>query len=152
MKLGGLFRTLSPLVLLGVCVLVWFEPWLPGAEALSGRLGEDFLLRFCTGLLALYVLLLWGESIRLHTMLSGVLKALQDFGRARSGEAGAQGGAQGKRLEAVRLLVAALASGEAQVRESSRQHLARLVGRDLGAEPAPWQEWLAEQERAMRSE
>jgi hypothetical protein len=147
MKLGNLFRTLSPLVLIGICLLVWFERWIPGASAFTERLGQDFLLRFCIGLLALYVLLLWGESLRLHAMLTSVLKALHEFGRQRREEAGADG----KRLEAVRLLVAALESEDPGVRRTGRQHLARLVGEDLGDDPAAWRGWLRGQEaRAER--
>lgn len=147
MKLGHLFRTLSPLVLLAICALVWFERSIPGAPALTERLGQDFVMRFCLGVLSLYVLLLWGESLRLHAMLTAVLKAMQDFGRARRDEAA---GGEGKRLEAVRLLVAALETQDAGVRRSSREHLARLVGQDLGDDPSAWRQWLEKQDAQRR--
>ncbi len=145
MKPGQWFRMLTPLLLLGVCLLVWFEHWLPGVQALTSRFGDDFVLRFCLGLLCLYVLLLWGESLRLHAMLTSVLAAMRDFGKARAADG--QDGA-GKRLEAARLLVGALESADPQVRQTSRQHLARIAGRDLGDDAAAWRRWLAEQDAA----
>ena len=44
----------------------------------------------------------------------------------------------------------ALKSDEAEIRATSRHNLARLAGKDLGDDPAAWQRWLAEQERAAR--
>ena len=135
-------RTLLPLLLVGMCLLAWFEPWIPPLKPLGERFGADFVLRVCSGLLCLFVLLLWGESLRVNAMLHSVLTTLKDFANAsRGGD-----GAEHKRLEAVRLLVSAMASADPKVRESCREHLTRLCGQDLGEDPAAWQRWLAQRE------
>lgn len=152
MKIPGgfdaLFRQATPLVLFGVLLAIVFESWLPGAGWLKAQLGEQVVLRGCVAVLACYVLILWGESLRLHTMLTGVLQAFRQFDR----EGGAGGKAEAAarnpkaRLEAARLLIAALGSGDASIRATSRHNLARLVGKDLGDDPAAWQQWLRQQE------
>ena len=149
MKIGsGLdarFRQLTPLFLLGVLVLLVFEPWLPGIAWLRQQFGADVVLRGCAVVLAFYVLLLWSETSRLHIVLTGVLQAFRDFG----------GGGKSKpekssktRLEAARLLIAALGSDDPSVRETARHNLAKIAGSDLGADPAAWQAWLAKQDDA----
>lgn len=151
MKIPGgfdaLFRQITPLVLFGVLLAVVFEPWLPGAAWLKAQLGEQVILRGCVAVLACYVLILWGESLRLHSMLSGVLQAFRQFDRD-GGVGKAEGAARNPkaRLEAARLLIAALGSGDASIRATSRHNLSRLVGKDLGDDPAAWQQWLREQE------
>lgn len=144
----GLFRAATPLVLFGVLLAIVFEPWLPGAAWLKQQFGEQAVLRTCLGVLACYVLILWGESLRLHTMLTGVLQAFRQFDRDRgSGEPSTPAARNPKaRLEAARLLIAAMRSDEASIRATSRHNLARLVGQDLGDDPAAWQRWLAQQE------
>ncbi len=146
----SLFRQLTPLVLLGVLLVLVFEPWLPGASWLKSKLGEQVILRGCVVMLGLYVLLLWGESLRLQVMLGGVLQALRQFDRDSSG--GGRAGAVAKnskaRLEAARLLIAAMGSGDAAIRATSRHNLQRLVGQDLGDDPAAWLAWLANEESA----
>jgi len=144
-RFDALFRQLTPLVVLGIALVALFGHWLPGAAWFAERLGPNFVLGFCVFLLSLYVLLLWGESLRLHAMLSSVLRELLEF-RKRARGAGSDGGQdQGHKLEAVRLLLPALASPDADVRRSSRQHLARLVGEDLGDDQTAWQQWLDRQ-------
>jgi hypothetical protein len=138
------FRQLTPLVLLGVLVVVVFESWLPGAAWLKAQLGEQVLLRSCLAVLVCYVLILWGESLRLHSMLTGVLQAFQAF-RQQEGEVPKGAKNPKARLEAAKLLIAALESGDASIRETSRHNLARLVGADLGADPAAWHRWLRDQ-------
>ena len=150
MKIPGgfdaLFRQITPLVLLGVLAVVVFEPWLPGVAWLKAQLGEQVVLRGCVAVLVCYVLILWGESLRLHTILTGVLQAFREFdGRTKDGQASPARNPRA-RLEAARLLIAALRSDDASIRETSQHNLARLVGRDLGANPAPWQQWLATEE------
>ena len=151
MKIPGgfdaLFRQLTPLFLLGVLVTALFEPWLPGAAWLRENLGETVVLRACIAALVLYVLLLWGESLRLHTILTGVLQAFRQH--AADGQAsGAPAAAKNPkaRLEAARLLIAAMRSDDSGIRETSHHNLVRLVGRDLGADPAAWQAWLQQQD------
>ena len=156
MKIPGgfdaLFRQVTPLFLLGVLVAVVFEPWLPGAAWLKSQLGESVVLRACIAVLGLYVLLLWGESLRLHTILTGVLQALRQFDHERNnggkGKDQAAGARNSKaRLEAARLLIAALRSDDTSIRATSRHNLQRLVGEDLGEDPAAWLAWLRDQER-----
>ncbi len=147
MKIPGgfdaLFRQLTPLVLLGVVAAVVFEPWLPGGDWFRYHLGETVVLRACLACLGLYVLLLWGESLRLHALLTGVLQAFRSFAGERDPAAGRNPKA---RLEAARLLIAALRSEDASIRRTSRHNLARLAGQDLGDDPAAWERWLGQQD------
>lgn len=147
-KFESTFRALTPLVLLGVLFALAFESSLPGAAWLKLQLGEQVILRGCIAVLAFYVLLLWGEAIRLHTSLTGVLQAFRQFGDSARGEAAKNPKA---RLEAARLLIAALRSDDASIRATSRHNLARLVGEDLGDDPAAWQRWLQQQDGAGKA-
>lgn len=137
-------RLLTPLLLLVVLGVVVFEPWLPGRAWFEGLLGPNAVLRSALVATLGCLLLLWGESFRLHTMLTGLLAAMRQF---RDGMAAPPAAAQNPqaRLEAVRLLVAAMASADPAVRQSCRQNLLRLVGQDLGDDPAAWQAWLERQ-------
>lgn len=151
MKIPGgfdaLFRQLTPLLLLGVLVVVVAEPWLPGSAWVRERFGEQALLRVCVAALVCYVLILWGEALRLHTILTGVLQAFRQFRDSQGGggsSANAGRNAEAKR-EAARLLIAALRSDDPSIRQSSRTNLARLAGEDLGDDPAAWQRWLERQ-------
>lgn len=148
----SLFRQITPLFLLGLLGAVVLEPWLPGTAWLRQQFGETAVLRIAVAFLVGYVLLLWGESLRLHGILTGVLEAFRQFGRERATESG---GAPGEapvrnpraRLETARVLLAAMGSDDPTIRATSHHNLVRLVGRDLGAQPEAWREWLAEQER-----
>lgn len=144
-RADSLLRQLTPLVLLGVLAAIVFEPWLPGAAWLKAQLGETVVLRACVAVLAAYVLLLWGESIRLHTILTGVLAAFRQFDQQAGGTAPKARNPKA-RLEAAKLLIAALGADDPHVRETSRHNLSRLVGEDLGPAPEPWRRWLAAQE------
>ncbi|MFY9343133.1 MAG: hypothetical protein WAT39_11620 [Planctomycetota bacterium] len=148
MKIPGgfdaLFRQITPLVVLGVLLAVVFD-WVPGGGWLKAQFGDSVIVRGGVAVLACYVLILWGETIRLHTMLSGVLAAFRQFDRDGGGKAEAAKNPKA-RLEAARLLIAAMASPDASIRATSRHNLARLVGQDLGDDPAAWQAWLARQE------
>ncbi len=151
MKIPGgfdaLFRQLTPLFLLGVLVTALFEPWLPGAAWLRENLGETVVLRACVAALVLYVLLLWGESLRLHTILTGVLQAFRQHSEGSQSTANSTAAKNPKaRLEAARLLIAAMGSDDADIRETSHHNLVRLVGRDLGGDPAAWRDWLRQQD------
>lgn len=143
----GMFRQVTPLILLGVLVLVTAEPWLPGTAWFRAQFGDQALLRACVAVLACYVLILWGESIRLHTMLTGVLQAFRQVAGDGPGRSSA-GRNPAARLEAARLLLAALRSDDPAIRTSSRQNLVRLVGEDLGDDPAAWQAWIDRQSLA----
>ena len=149
-RADSVLRQLTPLVLLGVIAAIVFEAWLPGAAWIKARLGDQAILRACVALLAGYVLLLWGESIRLHTILTGVLAAFRQFDQQAAAAGASPKGARNPkaRLEAARLLVAALQSDDPSIRATSRHNLARLAGVDLGEAPGPWQAWIAEQEAA----
>lgn len=155
MKIPGgfeaLFRQLTPLLLLAVFVAVVFEPWLPGAAWLKDQFGPSVILRACVAALAFYVLLLWGECLRLHTILTGVLHAFRDFDGARQKGQPAPGRNPKTRLEAARLLIAAMRSNDASIRTTSRHNLQRLVGQDLGEDPEAWQAWLLTQEQDQSS-
>jgi len=147
----ALFRQITPIVLLGVLFAVVCEPWVPGAAWLKAHLGEEAVLRGCVALLGCYVLILWGESLRLNTILTGVLQAFREFDTRGKG---ANGGAAAPRnpkarLEAARLLVAALRSDDPAIRATSRHNLARLAGEDLGDDPDAWQRWLQREERGV---
>ena len=142
-----LFRQITPLFLLGALGVAVFEPWLPGTEWLRGHLGENVVLRACVVAFGLYTLLLWGESLRLNALMTAVLKSL----REHLGDEAKAGPVRNPRarLEAARLLIAALGSDDPEIRATSRHNLQRLAGQDLGPEPAPWHRWLAEQERGL---
>lgn len=159
MKIPGgfdaLFRQLTPLVLLAVLATLVFEDWLPGTAWLRTQFGEQFVLRACIAVLACYVLILWGEALRLHTMLTGVLQALRQFGQEHGGGGGsarAEAAARNPkaRLEAAKLLVAAMGSEDPAIRATSHHNLVRLVGEDFGLDPAKWQDWLRRQEATGR--
>lgn len=145
-RFGNLFRQITPLVLLAIALVALFGQMLPGADWFAERFGVTFVLGFCVFLLSLYVLLLWGETIRLHVLLTGVLRELVEFRNRRAAEV--QGKPPAQRLEAVRLLLPALRSGDPKVQETSRRNLALLVGEDLGDDPAAWQQWLTRKEAA----
>ncbi len=154
MKIPGgfdaLFRQITPIVLLGVLFAVVCEPWVPGAAWLKEHFGDQAVLRGCVALLGCYVLILWGETLRLNTILMGVLQAFREFdARAKGGNAGSPAAPRNPkaRLEAVRLLVAALRSDDPSIRATSRHNLSRLAGEDLGDDPVAWQRWLEREER-----
>jgi hypothetical protein len=143
------FRQITPLILIGVLVVALFEPFLPGAKWLAGTFGDNFLLRLCIAALVVYVMLLWGEAIRLHTILTGVLSAFRKFDEG-GGMAGAPTPAARNpkaRLEAAKLLLAAMRSEDAEARETGHRNLVRLAGEDLGKDPAAWQAWIERQAR-----
>lgn len=144
--LDAVFRQVTPLVLLGVLVLVVFEPWLPGLDWLRTQLGDTVVLRACIAALGLYVLLLWGESLRLHAMLTGILQAFREFDGRSKDPAASSAKNPKARLEAARLLIAALGSNDPAIRATSQHNLTRLVGDDLGDDPAAWQRWLRQEE------
>ena len=146
-KVDGLFRQVTPLFLLGLLGMVLLEPLAPAW--LTEALGDDVILKVVVAFLVLYVLLLWGEALRLQGLLTGLLEAFKTFDRQQGGAARGKASSNPKaRREAARLLIAAMASDDPTVRETSHHNLVRLVGQDLGNDPAKWQAWLAEQPEA----
>ena len=145
--LESTFRAMTPLVLLGALLAVVFEPWLPGAAWLKAQFGEQVIVRGAIVVLVFYVLLLWGEAIRLHSILTGVLSAFRQYERGDGGKGSAAKNPK-TRLEAARLLVAAMASGDEAIRTTCRHNLTKLAGEDHGDDPAAWQAWLRQQEQS----
>ena len=140
--MDSFLRRATPVVLLLLAALAWFEKWLPGHEAVASRFGDDAVLRFVLGLLCVYVVLLVVECQRLEQAFKQLLGAFKDFHAQarRGGTAGAESAAA--KREAVELLVAALSSGDLAIRQKARKHLARLTGEDLGEDPQAWRAWL----------
>lgn len=155
-KFESIFRQATPLFLLGLLLAVFFEKWLPYRDWLVLNFGDDIVLKVAVLFLIGYVLLLWGESLRLHGMLTGLLNAFKTFDRDRAKEAGGASAGAGRvakakgnpqaRLEAAKLLIAAMRSGDGSIVETSHHNLVRLVGEDLGKDPDAWQKWLQAQE------
>ncbi len=143
----SMFRQLTPLVLLGIAAVALFGRWLPGAAWFAQQFGESFVLGFCVFLLSLYVLLLWGESLRLHAITTGVLKELVEFRNRRAGEA--QGRPMAQKLDAARLLLPALESADEKLRQMSRRNLVLLAGQDLGDDVAAWRRWVDAQTKGQ---
>src|SRR4030095_7711358 len=90
------------------------------------QLGATVVLRACVAALAFYVLLLWGECLRLHTILTSVLHAFRDFDGTKTKAEPGPGRNPKTRLEAARLLIAAMRSDDASIRTTTRQHLQPL--------------------------
>jgi hypothetical protein len=132
-------RPTAALALLGLALLVWFEPWLPGRDALVGVLGRDGLLRIAVGVVSIYAALLVLERQRLSALLRELLAE-----RRRASAAGRLDVDPKERLEAVRILVGALRSEDAEVRASAHENLVRICGQDRGLEPEAWQSFLDE--------
>jgi|SRR5712671_3079841 len=144
MNRSSLFYKATPFVLLAVGFIALFEPSFTGAQWFKQQFGAQFLLRACVAVLTVYVLLLWGESLRQRGIITGMLEALQDYHKNRAAEAA--GKLTAAKIEAVGLLIAALGSADPKIRSSSRGNLARIAGEDLGDDPAAWQQWLGRQQ------
>ncbi len=129
-------RLATPLILLALALLVWFETFLRNESAASW-LGETGVLRFAVGVLCLYVLLGWVEQQRAATAFKEVLSAFKRFHEGRDGRG------EGRQREAVTLLVGALSAGEKGVRANALEHLKRMTGQDFGDDKGRWEEWLA---------
>jgi Ca2+/H+ antiporter len=142
-RIESAFRQFTPLLLLLLLLVVVAEPWLPGTAWLRQQFGDHALLRAAVAVLVCYVLVLWGETLRLHGVLTGVLQAFRTFQQQEGG--GGKAANPKARLEAARLLIAALRSDDPSIVATSRHNLSRLVGQDLGADPAVWQRWLDQQ-------
>lgn len=138
--MGDRLRSLTPLVLLALCGLVWLEPILPGASAIRENLGETAVLRFVVGLLALFVLILMVERQHLQAVFEQILGKLQALqGGLKSPAEGADlpSDASLKR-DAVGILAAALRSDDASVRKNAAENLQRLTGQKFGEDADRW--------------
>lgn len=129
-------RTLTPLVLVGLCLLVWFEPWIPGAASLDDKL----VLRLVVGLLCLFALVQLVERQRLTDMLGQVIARLQRV-RASGGEEPRD--PEEVATEAMAILVAALDAEDPEVRRSAVRNLERISGQKFGEDAARWRAYLA---------
>ena len=98
-------RIATPLILVALALLVWFETFLRNENA-SPWLGETGVLRFAVGVLCLYVLLVVVEQQRTNAAFKEVLEAFKRFHNGRN-----RGGEEPKR-EAITLLIGALSSGD----------------------------------------
>ncbi|MFT4514198.1 MAG: hypothetical protein ACI89X_003550 [Planctomycetota bacterium] len=150
-KFESIFRSGTPLFLLGLLLAVLLEPILPYHDWMVQEFGDDIVLKVAVLFLIGYVLLLWGESLRLQGLLTGLLQAFKTFDYDRAAEGGVGGKKKGTsnpkaRFEAAKLLVAAMRSDDASIKETSHHNLIRLVGQDLGKDPDKWQQWLTKQE------
>lgn len=131
-------RPTAALALLALAVLVWFEPWLPGRDALVQVVGRDGLLRIAVGVVCVFAALLVLERQRLSALLRELLAE-----RRRSAAPGS-GIDPAARRDAVRILVGALRSEDPEVRASAHENLVRICGEDRGVDPSGWQGLLDE--------
>lgn len=146
------FRQLTPIFLFGVAIVALLGRWIPGADWVAKTLGPNFVLGFCCFILGLYVLLIWGETLRLHAMMSAVLKELLEFKGRQKGEgvSGVDAGKRAQRLEAARLLLPALGSPDIRVASAARKNLALLAGQDHGDAAEAWQSWIDAEARELQ--
>jgi len=134
-------RRTTPLVLLVLAGLAWFERLLPGHEFLAREFGDQFVLRFVLGVLCLYVLMLVLERQHMEQLFKQVLA---QFRGLRGAESGSAPGDDQAKQEAVQILIAALSSDDPKVRAGAASNLERLTGERLGDDQTAWQAWLAD--------
>ena len=136
----------TPIVLLVLAGLAWFGKFLPGYDGLTRSFGEAAVLRFVTGVLCLYMVMLVLERQRMERAFKDVLGAFRQFHAERAGGGGAAGGevrtAEDAQEEALRLLVGSLSSPDAKVRGLAAGNLQRLTGQSFGEDAAAWTRWL----------
>lgn len=137
--MDSFLRRATPLVLLSLALIVWFEKSLP-LGIVGEFLGDSGLLRFVVGLLCLYTLMLVIERQRMEQRFTQVLASFKDFYQQHASPQDEVDTA--KSLEAVGILVAALDSAEPEVRKSAHANLKRLTGKDFGHDRQAWQKWL----------
>ena len=145
-------RAATPIVLLVLAFLVWFEAWLPGSGWVRANLGELAVLRFVLGLLCVYMVLLVIERHRMEVLFKQVLLQFREFhGRTAGGAgSGAAEDDQKQTLEAVRILIAALESSDERVRATALENLRKLTGQELGPDVGAWRSWLAAAEKQAK--
>lgn len=136
-------QNFTPLALLALCGLVWLEPILPGSDAIREMLGETGLLRLVTGLLCLFVTLLWFERRRLYSLLDQLVSRMREA-QGRSPQESAVDAARMK-IEAMSILVEALDGKDPAVRQNAVENLERLSGQKFGNNPDRWRRYVDEQ-------
>lgn len=130
----------APLFLVALALLIWIEPWLPGADWIAQNLGPTAVLRFAVGFGFLYLALTILEQRRLGSLFRQVLEQFKRF-HAQQNPKAAESAA---RLDAVAMLITALDGANTEVAENAYRHLIRLTGADLGKDVAAWRGWLAQ--------
>ncbi len=109
---------------------------------LDDQFGMTRLLLLALGAMCCFVAYLSSELFRLRArvldLMEEVLKIFYgpNFRRDR---------------EAVDILVRAMSSPQADVRNTAREHLVRLTGENLGADGPAWETWWAEKRATYRS-
>ena len=142
-------RRLTPILLVALALIVWFEDTLL-PTGMRDAFGDKGLLRFVVGLLCFYTMFLVVERQRMEVKFTQVLGQFKEFYEKRA--AVKEGGLDTeKSLEAVSILVAALASAEADVVESSYANLKRLTGKDFGRDHKAWQAYVEASRNAGES-
>ena len=146
--MDSFLKRITPLILLLMAGLAFFERWLPGADRIASMVGADGVLRFVVGVLCIYVMLLVLERQSLDARFTRVLETFKQFYAARAGAAAGEEQADEKmeqaRKQALPILLAALESDDPKVRESALENLRRLTGKDLGTDAAAWRQQLGE--------
>lgn len=144
-------KRITPVVLLLMALLVFFERVLPGSDAIARLVGSDGVVRFVVGVLCIYVMLLVIERQSLDARFTQVLQTFKDFYAARTGTATSEQQTDERieqaRKEALPILVAALESQDPKVRQTALDNLRRLTGKDLGMDPAAWRQHLEQPEK-----
>ncbi|MGE0141715.1 MAG: hypothetical protein AB7I19_02265 [Planctomycetota bacterium] len=130
----------APLFLVALALLIWIEPWLPGADWIERNLGQTAVLRFAVGFGFLYLALTILEQRRLGSLFRQVLEQFKRF-HSQQNPKTAESAA---RLDAVAMLITALGGTDTEVAENAHRHLVRLTGTDLGKDAAAWRGWLAQ--------
>ena len=147
--MGDNLRALTPLLLLGLALVVWLEPVIPGAEGLVRTFGDKAVLRFAVGLLCLFTLILMVERRQMQMAFEQIVVMLR---QSRGNGAGqAAGGAEGAvdpaeqekmRRDALGILVAALESEDHEVRARAAENLERMTGQKFGEDASRWKKHL----------
>ena len=133
-------RRLTPVVLLVLAGAVAFEPLLPAG--LAGLFGAGTIMRVVVVVLCLYTLALILERERMAQDFKNVLGAFREFHK-QQGQASSDGHVpESQKREAIEILISALESQDASVRDKAHQHLKRITGQQLPADPASWRAWL----------
>lgn len=129
------------LVLLGaVLLLAGFAT--PVMVFIDGQFGFERVVAAALGFLFLYVAFAARELARLRGRLLDLMEeVLKIF----------YGPNFRQEREAIDILVRAMASENDDVRRSSREHLVRLTGHDLGHEASAWSNWWSEHRSHFRS-
>jgi hypothetical protein len=85
--MDSFLKRITPLILLLMAGLAFFEHWLPGANRIAAMVGADGVLRFVIGVLCIYVMLLVLERQSLDARFTRVLETFKQFYAARAGAA-----------------------------------------------------------------